>query len=183
MKFTKLEIAGCWLIEPSVFRDERGSFTKTYHQELFEDQGIKFETKEEFFSVSKKNVLRGLHFQTPPAAHDKLVHCVNGSVLDFFVDIRKESSTYGKHLKIDLSKDNALVLFLPKGIAHGFLSLQDDSVMVYKTNHVYAPDHDTGLLWSSCDIELPIDEPIVSERDMSFPHLNEFASPFDYESQ
>jgi dTDP-4-dehydrorhamnose 3,5-epimerase len=178
MMINELDFTGCFEIIPKIFKDDRGSFVKTYHESIFLENGIEFITKEEFYSTSKKNVFRGLHFQSPPAAHNKLVYCAKGEVTDFLVDLRKNSPTYGKSLSIFLSEDNGRILYIPIGIAHGFLSISDDSLMVYKTDHVYCPEEDSGILWSSCDLALSSKELIISERDQKFESIHDFRSPF-----
>jgi dTDP-4-dehydrorhamnose 3,5-epimerase len=182
MNIKELEIPGCYQIIPNVFKDDRGIFTKTFHDETLRKYNLNIELKEEFYSISKKNVLRGLHFQTPPSAHNKLVYCPKGAVLDFFVDIRLGSPTYGKHLSIELSEKNSVILFLPIGIAHGFLSLEDDSLMVYKTDCSYDPNADAGLEIFSCGIELPIDisKVIISDRDTNLIPFDSYQSEFLY---
>lgn len=174
----KEAIPGLKLLRPRTFADERGSFIKTYHKDCWDELGIGFQCREEFFSISKKGVLRGMHFQVPPAAHSKLVYCVSGSVLDVVVDIRKNSETFGKVSSVELSGENSLILFMPPGFAHGFLSLSDDSCMIYKTDKEYAPDFDRGISWNSIDFNWPIETPVVSGRDLSFQDLSSFTSPF-----
>lgn len=183
MIIKELAISGCYQITPNIFSDERGTFVKTFHHETLNKHEIDLRLKEEFYSISKKNVVRGLHFQRPPAAHNKLVYCPKGAVLDFFVDIRVGSPTYGKHLCIELNEANGLVIYLPIGIAHGFLSLEDDSLMVYKTDHSYDPISDSGLNFNSCDIKLPIDysDIIISERDLNLIAFDKYQSEFKYE--
>lgn len=183
MNISELEIPGCYQIIPNIFKDTRGTFTKTFHDKTLSQYNLDIELKEEFYSVSKKNVLRGLHFQSPPSAHNKLVYCPKGAVLDFFLDIRLGSPTYGKHLSIELNEQNAVILFLPIGIAHGFLSLVNDSLMVYKTDCSYDPDADAGLEVFSCGIELPIDvsKAIISDRDRNLTPFDSFQSKFSYE--
>jgi len=179
MNIKELDIAGCYLVTLPHFKDERGTFVKTFHEENFKGTALEgFELKEEFYSVSKQNVLRGLHFQTPPAAHDKLVYCIQGLVIDFFLDIRTGSKTYGKHLIVELSAEKPELLFLPKGIAHGFLTQSEYATLVYKTNYMYSPEHDDGILWSSLDLDLPEADYIVSERDQSFLDVKNYKSPF-----
>jgi dTDP-4-dehydrorhamnose 3,5-epimerase/CDP-3, 6-dideoxy-D-glycero-D-glycero-4-hexulose-5-epimerase len=179
MKIKELEIAGCYLVELPHFRDERGEFVKTFNSTALKDTPLEgFDFQEEFYSVSAQNVLRGLHFQTPPAAHNKLVYCIDGEVLDFFLDIRTNSATYGKHLSIQLTSDKPQLLFLPKGLAHGFLTISERATLVYKTDYVYSPENDAGILWSSIGLELPKGDYIVSERDKAFPTFDEYRSPF-----
>lgn len=178
MHIEELNIPGCFQITPKIFKDNRGSFVKTFHAEILIQYGLNIELKEEFYSISKKNVFRGLHFQLPPAAHNKLVYCARGEVKDFLVDLRKKSDSYGKSLAINLSEDNGRILYIPIGVAHGFLSLSENSLMVYKTDYVYSPEEDSGILWSSCDLAMPIQNLIISDRDQSFESILEFKSPF-----
>lgn len=183
MNVKQLDISGCYLIDLPKFEDHRGAFIKTFHPSHFESTPIsEFNLQEEFYSISKKNVLRGLHFQEPPAAHDKIVTCLEGKVLDFFVDIRKSSSTYGKVVTVELNCEQPQLIYLPKGLAHGFLTLSEQATLFYKTDHVYAPELDKGILWSSVGLELEIEdlgELIISERDKAFPTLADYESPFE----
>jgi dTDP-4-dehydrorhamnose 3,5-epimerase len=178
MKITELQLSGCFLIESPKFSDVRGSFVKTYHESVFKDLGIDMKIAEEFYSFSKKDVIRGMHFQLPPSDHDKFVYCANGAVLDVFLDIRKESATFGQYLAIELSSENARSLFLPSGIAHGFLSLADNSLMVYKTSTVHNPIKDAGISWNSFGFEWPVDTPIISDRDLKHIPFSDFNTPF-----
>ena len=178
MEMHELAISGCYEITPFCFYDDRGVFVKTFHQELFKQKGISIAIIEEFYSISHKNVFRGLHFQLPPAAHNKLVFCLSGAVDDYLIDLRKHSQTYGKSLSVRLSAKNRKILFLPIGIAHGFLSLTDNSIMIYKTDHVYSSENDSGILWSSCGLTLSCKNPIVSSKDNAIITLEQFESPF-----
>jgi dTDP-4-dehydrorhamnose 3,5-epimerase/CDP-3, 6-dideoxy-D-glycero-D-glycero-4-hexulose-5-epimerase len=171
-------LAGLKLIQPRIFNDERGSFIKSYHSKQMKEFGIEFSLEEEFYSISKRNVLRGMHFQLPPHAHDKIVYCLAGEVLDVVLDIRKGSDTYGQSYATQLSANNRQILFIPKGIAHGFLSLSENSCMVYKTSAVYAPEADSGILWNSFEFNWPTMSPILSSRDSEFVSLSNFKSPF-----
>jgi dTDP-4-dehydrorhamnose 3,5-epimerase/CDP-3, 6-dideoxy-D-glycero-D-glycero-4-hexulose-5-epimerase len=171
-------LPGTFVLEPRLFEDNRGDFVKTYHKNLFLDFRIDFTPTEEFFSTSHKDVLRGMHFQLPPHAHSKLVYCIRGAVLDVIVDLRKESPSYGKHVAIELSEENHLLFFIPKGFGHGFLSLEDNSVMVYKTDHAYVPESDTGIRYDSFGYDWPAKDPLISERDLNFETLKGFPSPF-----
>lgn len=178
MKITELQLSGCFLIESPKFSDMRGNFVKTYHESVFKDFGIDMQIAEEFYSFSKKDVIRGMHFQLPPSDHDKLVYCANGSVLDVFLDMRKESKTFGQCLSIELSSLNSRSIFLPSGIAHGFLSLEDNSLMVYKTSTIHNPIKDAGISWDSFGFEWPVKSPIISARDLKHPKFADFNSPF-----
>lgn len=181
MNFQELPIKGCYLFDLKKLNDRRGSFLKTFHQPSFADTPLRdFVLREEFYTISNKQVFRGLHFQAPPAAHDKLVICVAGQVLDVILDIRRQSPTYGQWQTLPLSADIPQLLLLPKGIAHGFLAQVDHSALLYKTNHEYSPEHDSGILWSTLGLALGVDpaQLIVSERDNAFPSLDSFRSPF-----
>ena len=180
MKFEPTSIPHCFLIISEMKKDARGYFMKTFHWPTFERQGLDVQLKESFYTLSKKNVLRGFHFQVPPCDHDKLVYCVKGEVFDVVVDIRKKSPAYGKALGSVLSEDNGRELFIPKGLAHAFLTLSPEAVMVYNTTTPYSPKHDRGIHWKSVPVRWPIQKPIVSRRDRSFPVLENFNSPFKY---
>lgn len=180
MKIEELTISGCFLVYLKTFSDARGKFVKTYHLDMFAEAGLLFEIKEEYFSVSNKGVVRGMHFQAPPNDHVKMVYCPKGAVFDAFIDLRKSSPTYLKYGTVELNDTSSCVLVLPRGIAHGFCALVDGSVMVYKTSTVYHPESDTGVLWDSCGIKWPglCDSGLVSDRDKGFVKLSEFDSPF-----
>ena len=178
MEINSLSCPGCYIIRPKITADHRGQFTKTFQKSLLHSHNLNFDFSEEYYSTSKKGVVRGLHFQTPPEAHEKLVTCILGRVLDVFVDMRKSSPTYKKVFSISMTSDCPFYLFLPKGIAHGFFVESDDALMLYKTSTEYKPDLDTGILWNSVDFEWPIVNPIISERDMQFVELKKFQSPF-----
>ena len=172
-------LPGAKVLQPRVFQDLRGTFVKTFHTDLFSELGIPFSPQEEFYSVSRKGVLRGMHFQVPPHDHHKLVYCVKGEVLDVVVDLRRMSPSFGQSASLVLSEENRKLFFIPKGFAHGFLSLTEESVMVYKTDHVYVPDSDTGIRWDSFGFDWPVEEPALSDRDLAFPPLTGFDSPWE----
>lgn len=171
-------LEGCFEIQPIVRGDRRGSFVKTFHFNAFVELGLETDFKEEFYSTSIKNVLRGMHFQTPPADHVKLVYCIEGAVKDVVVDLRKNSSTFGKHCAFELTSEKANMLYIPKGFAHGFLTLSERAIMLYNLTTVYSPENDKGILWNSCEIDWQCDAPILSDRDKLHPPLSEFNSPF-----
>ncbi|MDP2139062.1 MAG: dTDP-4-dehydrorhamnose 3,5-epimerase [Candidatus Didemnitutus sp.] len=178
--FTELpiNIPGVRLFEPRVFRDPRGDFVKTFHKEAYAGLGIQFVLAEQFYSVSKKNVLRGMHFQLPPHDHAKLVYCVAGRVLDVLLDLRKDSPNFGKSIGIEMGVEDHRILYIPSGLAHGFLSLEDQSLMIYQTSAIHAPCHDVGIHWDSFGFKWPVQHPIVSTRDAAFQPLVDFTSPF-----
>lgn len=174
----KTELEGCYELQPIVHKDSRGSFVKTFHWDEFKALGLPTEFKEEYHSVSSKGVLRGLHFQLPPADHEKLVYCVEGKVLDVAVDLRKSSATYGRYHLFELDSERGNMAYLPKGMAHGFYTLSDTATMMYKVTSEYAPESDAGILWNSVGIPWGTESPIMSDRDQTFPRLEEFCSPF-----
>lgn len=181
MHIQETTIPGCFEITPPVFTDERGSFVKTFHHDMFHQHGLETDWREEYYSVSRKGVLRGLHFQLPPHDHAKLVYCPAGRVLDAVVDLRRNSPTYGQHLLTELCAEKANMLYIPKGLAHGFYALSESATMMYKVSSVYAPSHDAGILWSSLGIPWPDMLPTVSERDSRFPMFSAFdSSAFPY---
>ena len=178
MEIIATELAGVHVIRPCIFEDARGSFVKTYHAEILREAGLAFQPREEFFSVSRRNVIRGLHVLMPPHTQTRLVYCVSGKVLDVVVDLRKASSTFGRVLTRELSATNREMLFIPEGFAHGFLTLEEASAMVYLASPVHSPPHDAGIAWDSIDFRWPVKEPVLSDRDRKFPALRDFQSPF-----
>lgn len=171
MKINKTNLEGVFEIENNVFEDQRGRFVKTFHSDMFLEAGLNVNFKESFYSLSHKNILRGMHFQHPPHDHNKLVYVVSGRILDVALDIRQESKTYGQYYTTELSSDNAKSLYMSKGIAHGFLTLSDSACVVYMTTSVYAPKHDDGIHWDSFGFNWGVNNPIISERDSSFGKL------------
>lgn len=170
-------LPGCFLLKPKKLTDHRGYFVKTYHEELYTALGVRLDIREEFYSVSQKGVIRGMHFQNPPHDHEKLVFCTQGAVLDVLLDLRRGDG-YGHTASIELSGDNNLILYIPKGIAHGFLALQDDSLMFYKTSTVHAPAFDCGIRWDSFGFDWGIAQPVLSGRDETHPLFNHYNSVF-----
>lgn len=183
MKFLPTALPGCFLLQPNILRDERGCFVKVFHQQTFREQGLATDFSEEYYSVSHRRVLRGLHFQTPPHAHAKLLYCVQGKVLDAAVDLRLGSPTYGQHIMIELDAEHGQALYLAPGVAHGFYTLSEQALMVYKVTTTYSPAHDTGILWNSAGIVWPDADPILSARDRGFVPLAGFRSPFTCEAR
>lgn len=165
-------------MQPKAFDDARGRFVKVFHEQMFAEKGLETKFAEEYYSISHKNVIRGMHFQLPPMDHVKMVCCVQGEVLDAVVDLRVGSPTYGQCALFELSAAKANSVYIPKGLAHGFCALSDQAIMVYKVSTVYSPAHDAGILWNSVGIPWPITEAILSPRDQSFPTLTDFKSPF-----
>lgn len=180
MKVHPTTLPGCLLLEPTLFNDLRGRFVKTFHNTTFESLGIAADFREEYYSVSKKGVIRGMHFQLPPEDHYKLVYCTAGAIFDAVLDLRRGSPTFGKHESFELSAENGHMLYIPSGFAHGFCALEDNSVMMYRVSTEYSQPHDCGIRWDTVEVNWPADAPIMSERDQSFCSLAEFNSPFEF---
>ena len=181
MKLISEPLPGVKILQPFVAEDDRGSFVKPFHEDQLADHGIVIHLREEFYSTSNAHVIRGMHFQVPPHAHQKLVYCITGKVLDVLLDLRKCSPTYGKSAAFELSASNRHVVYIPVGLAHGFMSLENRSCLIYKTDAVHAPDHDCGLLWNSFGFEWPLATglvPSISTRDATHPAFAGFESPF-----
>ena len=170
-------LSGCYLIECDAFADLRGTFVKTYHENLYRELGVSFTMREEYYSTSKKDVIRGMHFQSPPFDHEKIVSCIQGSVLDVLLDLR-QGDGYGSTASVRLSGEDHHLIYIPKGIAHGFLSLDADSLMMYKTSAIHSPDSDFGIRWNSFDFNWGLANPILSLRDQQHVAFGAFRSPF-----
>ena len=182
MKFIKTEIPEVIIIEPTVFGDDRGYFLESYNKKAFEENIGSVNFVQDNESKSAKGVLRGLHFQKPPFAQAKLVRCIEGSVLDVAVDIRKGSPTYGKYVTVKLSGQNKRQLFVPRGFAHGFAVLSETAIFTYKVDNTYAPEFDAGIRWNDKELNiqwgLEESEVLVSAKDAELPFFLEFESPF-----
>jgi dTDP-4-dehydrorhamnose 3,5-epimerase len=178
--FEKTKIDGLYLVKPNIFGDERGKFVKTFHHETFQKEGLEVGFVESYYSISQKHVLRGLHFQTPPEEHVKLVYVPHGAIVDVVVDIRKGSPTYGEYVSQALNAENGYMFYIPKGCAHGFLSLEDNTNVTYMQTTMYAPNSDGGLRYNSFGFDWGVENPITSERDLTFDTLEVFDSPFVY---
>jgi dTDP-4-dehydrorhamnose 3,5-epimerase len=178
MKVRKTSIDGLLILDLFHAEDNRGGFVKTFHKATFEEHGLNTNFEESFYSKNNKGVIRGLHFQTPPYDHDKLVYCTNGSLVDVVLDIRKDSPTYGKHASIELTGSNNRALFLAKGLAHGFESLEDHTMMTYLTSTMHQPSHDQGILYNSFGHKWESKKPIINQRDQEWPTLEDYKSPF-----
>ena len=181
MNITKTDIQGLIIIEPQIFKDSRGCFFESWNAKKFKQLGISEDFVQDNQSVSSKGVLRGLHFQNPPYAQAKLVRVIKGSVLDVAVDLRKNSPTYGKHVSVILSEQNNKSFFIPKGFAHGFLSLEDNTVFNYKCSDYYNKESEGSLLWNDEDLKIDwhIDNPLVSEKDLQADLFKNFKTKFN----
>ena len=180
----KNSILGLKVIEPKRFYDERGYFSELHNDRSLIQQGIDIAFVQDNHSVSfSKNTVRGIHFQAPPNAQDKIVRCGNGSIFDVAVDIRTGSKTYGCWFGIELSADNGKQLFIPKGFAHGFMTLSDHSEIVYKCSDFYSPENEGAILWNDPTLGIEwgnLGKPKLSEKDLRATEFSKFKSPFFY---
>ncbi|POY35651.1 dTDP-4-dehydrorhamnose 3,5-epimerase [Solitalea longa] len=180
MKITHTPIDGLVIIEPRVFNDARGYFFESYNQHTFREAGIDANFVQDNQSKSQKGTLRGLHFQAPPFAQGKLVRVIQGRVLDIAVDIRKNSPTFGQYYSIELSGENQVQFWIPEGFAHGFITLEDDTIFSYKCTNFYNKASEGGIIWNDPDLNINWGEVdvLVSEKDEILPKLKDFTSPF-----
>jgi dTDP-4-dehydrorhamnose 3,5-epimerase len=183
LKILKTSIKDLVVIEPEIFYDSRGYFFESYNQNLFIKKLGDFKFIQDNESKSPKGVLRGFHFQKPPFEQAKLVRCIQGEVLDIALDLRKNSTTYGKYEKVLLSGENKKQFFIPRGFAHAFLVLSENAIFSYKVDNVYAPQSESGVMWNdpSLLIDWTIDESklIISDKDKSLDLLTNIKSPFN----
>jgi len=180
MKIITTPIEGLLIIEPLVFTDPRGYFYESYNKEKFVAAGINLEFVQDNQSLSQKGIVRGLHFQAPPFAQGKLVRVIQGAVKDVAVDIRKNSPTYGQHFSLELTAENRTMFFIPPGFAHGFETLEDNTIFLYKCTDVYNKDSEGGLLWNDAalGIKWQCSDPLISDKDKILPTLKDFVSPY-----
>lgn len=180
MEIITTSIKGLLIIKPDVFKDNRGYFFETYNQERFMQQGLNMIFVQDNESKSGKGVLRGLHFQKPPYAQGKLVRVIKGAVIDVAVDIRRSSPTYGKWQATTLTEDNKIMFWIPEGFAHGFVTIEDNTIFNYKCTNVYNKASEGSIRWNDPDINIDwnIENPILSVKDMISPLFRDFESPF-----
>lgn len=188
MEVIQTGLPGLVLVRPRVFQDERGFFLEGWQRDKFAALGIAADFMQDNHARSgPAGVLRGLHFQRPPMAQAKLVWATRGAVFDVAVDLRAGSPTYGRHFGVELSAENFLRLFVPKGFAHGYLTLTPDAEFQYKVDAPYSPEHDAGLIWNDPDLavawpEMAGGRPVLSDKDKLLPLFKDFVSPFEYEA-
>ena len=184
MKIIETAIEGVVIIEPRLFKDERGYFFESFSQREFEEKIRKISFVQDNESKSSYGVLRGLHFQKPPYAQSKLARVIKGAVLDVAVDIRKGSPTFGKHVAVELTEENHLQLFIPRGFAHGFSVLSQEVIFQYKCDNFYAPQSEGALAWDDSDLNInwriPTNQIILSEKDKHHEKLKDASWLFDY---
>ncbi len=175
--FISLELPDVKLVENFFAEDKRGLFIKTYHADSFREAGFNDSFRESYYSESFKGVIRGMHFQAPPFDHDKLVYVTKGKILDVILDLRTDMSTYGHYISVELKEFGSSVL-IPRGLAHGFITLSETATVVYNVTAEYNKQADQGIKWNSFGFEWPERNPIISDRDSSFEEFNNFKSPF-----
>lgn len=180
MQITTTPIEGLLVIQPQVFNDPRGYFYESYNKDKFISADINLEFVQDNQSLSQKGIVRGLHFQAPPFEQGKLVRVIQGAVMDVAVDIRKNSPTYGQHFSIKLTAENQTMFFIPPGFAHGFETLDDNTIFLYKCTNVYNKESEGGLLWNDNDLAIKwhSQNPLISDKDQFLPTINNFVSPF-----
>ena len=180
MKFQETTLKGVYVIDNFNASDNRGQFVKIFNKNLFEENNINFDIRESYYSSSEKNVIRGMHFQLPPHDHEKLVYVSKGSIIDVVIDLRKNSKTYQKFISVELSASNNKSIFIPKGLAHGFKSLEDNSITVYNVATEYNPKSDMGIKFDSFGFDWESESYIISDRDTAFLTLEQFSldNPF-----
>lgn len=182
MNISPTTIPGVYVVAAKPLFDERGVFVKVLHAETFAHANLRSDFVESYYSVSKKDVVRGMHFQSPPHDHVKLVYVTRGKIMDVILDIRKGSPTYGQHVALELSEENRNMAYVPIGCAHGFRALQDDSCVTYLQTSAYAPTSDFGVRADSFGCSWGVAEPIQSARDKAFPALAELNTPFTFQN-
>jgi dTDP-4-dehydrorhamnose 3,5-epimerase len=180
MQIQTTPIEGLLIIQPQVFEDPRGYFYESYNKQKFTEAEIDFEFIQDNQSLSQKGIIRGLHFQAPPFEQGKLVRVIQGAVKDVVVDIRKNSKTFGQHFSINLTAENRTMFFIPPGFAHGFETLEDDTVFLYKCTNVYNKESEGGLLWNDpfLNINWQNNNPLISDKDKILPTFENLISPF-----
>lgn len=181
MQITSTPIADLLIVQPKVFEDNRGYFYESYSKQLFAQHGINADFVQDNQSLSEAGVLRGLHFQNPPYAQGKLVRVIKGAILDVVVDIRKNSATYGQHYAIELTEKNKTMLWIPEGFAHGFLTLENETIFSYKCTNYYNKASEGCILWNdtTLGINWNINNPMLSDKDKVGTPFNEFISSFN----
>lgn len=169
---------GLYVLETINFQDRRGGFQKLFNYDFFKDNHLDTDFKEFYYSVSRKNVIRGMHFQLPPYDHTKVVYVSKGAIRDVVVDLRSSSGTYREYFSIELDETKAQYLYIPSGFAHGFLALEDDSIVNYAQTSCYSKEHDCGIAPCSIGFDWGIDNAIISDRDLAFEEFGNFKTPF-----
>lgn len=178
MQLIATKLHGVYVIEQDVFKDKRGAFVKTFQRSFFTAHGLECDFFENYYTKSHEDVIRGMHFQTPPHDHAKLVTVIQGTIIDVILDIRRGSPTFGQHVEIELSRENRRSIYISRGLAHGFGTLSDSAIAYYMVTSEYAPEHDKGIRFDSFGYRWPITTPIVSDRDLAHVAFDQFVTPF-----
>jgi len=180
MKITETRLPGLLIIDPNVFDDKRGYFFESYNAEVFRQAGLEMEFLQDNESCSGKGILRGLHFQEPPYEQGKLVRVARGGVMDVSVDIRKGSPTFGKWEAFELTEQNKRMVYIPPGFAHGFVTLEENTIFIYKCTNIYHKESENSIRWDDPDLNIDwgISEPVISDKDRTAPLFREMESPF-----
>lgn len=181
MKRENTKIPGCFVSTPFVSVDQRGTFVKVFRENGLGNQEFPQVFQEEFYTISGERILRGMHFQVPPYDHDKLVLCMQGQVFDVTIDLRRNSPTYGNHQIIEMDGSSPSLLYIPRGLAHGFYVMKAPAIMCYWVTCGYKAEADSGILWNSMNIDWPDSDPIISARDSALIPFENFSSPFTYQ--
>jgi dTDP-4-dehydrorhamnose 3,5-epimerase/CDP-3, 6-dideoxy-D-glycero-D-glycero-4-hexulose-5-epimerase len=171
-------IPGLLILSNPIFNDTRGSFKKIFNKNDFDELSLESNFAELYYSINKKDVIRGMHFQLPPMDHVKMVYVISGKILDVCLDLRVSSKTFGKYFDIALSGDSDIYLYIPRGIAHGFASLEDNTIVHYAQTSCYSKDHDCGIRYDSFGFDWPIKSPVISKRDREFPAFQNWNTVF-----
>lgn len=177
VKIESLEIPGVKIVKSDVRSDSRGYTFKPFSIKEINENGLQFEVKEIFYSLSSKNVIRGMHFQLPPFAQAKMVQVIKGRITDVVLDLRIDSPTYGKYISLELEEKDGKLLYIPKGLGHGFASLEDDSVVLYLFDTPYSIEHECGVRYDSFGYEWKVENPVLSPRDLELIEFHRFKSP------
>lgn len=180
-EFEQTEIAGLYIVRPHFHWDDRGYNFKAFHRETFESRGLDCDFDETMMVLNREpGTIRGFHYQKPPYTQIKLYYCLTGGWTNYSLDIRKGSATYGKVLKIEMSEDERKMLYIPKGIANAQRVRKNNTRVFYHLGSKYMPDYEGGVRWDSVGVDLDVDNPIISDRDATFPTLSELETPFVY---
>lgn len=178
MKIISTDFRDLLVMEYNSFQDQRGEFVKTIHADTFKEHNLIYQYDESFYSVSNKDVIRGMHYQLPPDDHVKLVYVVTGTIVDVVLDLRIESATFGKFFSIELSSKNRKGIYIGKGFAHGFLSLEENTTVEYHTSTAQSRESEAGIRFDSFGYDWEVKDPIISSRDLEFKPFAEIVSPF-----
>lgn len=178
MEFKETTIQGLYEINFSKYEDVRGFLVKIFQNDLFGEQKVHPKFVEQYYSISSYGVLRGLHFQSPPYDHAKLIYCLKGEIQDVAVDLRAVSPTYRQALSFEISADRCNGVYIPSGFAHGFLSVCSEAIVICNSTSIYSPQSEGGIHWESVNVNWKLRNPILSEKDQNLPRLSDFSSPF-----